>query len=198
LSYQRTLRIQKERIGAIIGKKGSIKEEIEKKCNISIEIDSEYGDIVLKSRNTNFVNILDLNKALEIVIAISKGFSPDRAFNLFKEDNSLEIIDLRDYVGKSPNSLSRVKSRLIGEKGKSRRTIEELTGSYISIYGHYIGIIGTSDQINLTLEAITRICSGRSHKNVYNFLQEIRRKAKIEKMKLWEESNNLTLSENQL
>jgi ribosomal RNA assembly protein len=198
LSYQRTLRIHKERIGAIIGKKGSIKEEIEKKCKISIEIDSEYGDIVLKSRNTNFLNILDLNKALEIVMAISKGFSPERAFNLFKEDNSLEIIDLRDHVGKSPNSLSRVKSRLIGEKGKSRRTLEELTGSYISIYGHYIGIIGTSDQINLTLEAITRICSGRSHKNVYNFLQEIRRKAKIEKMKLWEESNNLTPRENQL
>ncbi|HET8794567.1 MAG TPA: KH domain-containing protein, partial [Nitrososphaeraceae archaeon] len=182
MSYQRTLRIQKERIGAIIGKKGSVKEEIEKKCKISIVIDSEYGDVILKSNNTNFLNIMDLNKALEIVMAISKGFSPERAFNLFKEDNSLEIIDLRDYVGKSPNSLSRVKSRLIGEKGKSRRTIEELTGSYISIYGHYIGIIGTSDQINLTLEAITRICSGRSHKNVYNFLQEIRRKAKIEKM----------------
>lgn len=198
MSYQRTLRIQKERIGAIIGKKGSVKEEIEKKCKISIVIDSEYGDVILKSNNTNFLNIMDLNKALEIVMAISKGFSPERAFNLFKEDNSLEIIDLRDYVGKSPNSLSRVKSRLIGEKGKSRRTIEELTGSYISIYGHYIGIIGTSDQINLTLEAITRICSGRSHKNVYNFLQEIRRKAKIEKMKLWEESNNLTLRENQL
>jgi len=198
LSYQRTLRIQKERIGAIIGKKGSVKEEIEKKCKISIVIDSEYGDVILKSNNTNFLNIMDLNKALEIVMAISKGFSPERAFNLFKEDNSLEIIDLRDYVGKSPNSLSRVKSRLIGEKGKSRRTIEELTGSYISIYGHYIGIIGTSDQINLTLEAITKICSGRSHKNVYNFLQEIRRKAKIEKMKLWEESNNLTLRENQL
>ena len=198
MSYQRTLRIQKERIGAIIGKKGSIKEEIEKKCNISIEIDSEYGDVLLKSNNTNFFNIMDLNKALEIVTAIAKGFSPERAFNLFKQDNSLEIIDLRDYVGKSPNSLSRVKSRLIGEKGKSRRTIEELTGSDISIYGHHIGIIGSSDQINLTLEAVTRICSGRSHKNVYNFLQEVRRKAKIEKMKLWEESSNLTLRENQL
>ena len=43
-----------------------------------------------------------------------------------------------------------------------------------------------------------RICSGRSHKNVYNFLQEIRRKAKIEKMKLWEESNSISLKENQL
>jgi ribosomal RNA assembly protein len=153
---------------------------------------------MLKSRNTNPLDILDLNKALEIVMAISKGFSPERAFNLFNEENSLEVIDLRDYVGKSSNSLSRVKSRLIGEKGKSRRTIEELTGSYISIYGHHVGIIGSPDQINLTTEAITRLCSGRSHKNVYNFLQEIRRKAKIEKMKLWEESNNPSLKENQV
>jgi ribosomal RNA assembly protein len=198
LSYQRTIRIQKERIGAIIGKKGTIKGEIENKCNIDIEVDSEYGDVMLKSRNTNPLDILDLNKALEIVMAISKGFSPERAFNLFNEENNLEIIDLRDYVGKSSNSLSRVKSRLIGEKGKSRRTIEELTGSYISIYGHHVGIIGSADQINLTTEAIIRICSGRSHKNVYNFLQEIRRKAKIEKLKLWEDTNNIPIKENQL
>jgi ribosomal RNA assembly protein len=198
LSYQRTIRIQKERIGAIIGKKGTIKEEIENKCNIDIEVDSEYGDVMLKSRNTNPLDILDLNKALEIVMAISKGFSPERAFNLFNEENNLEIIDLRDYVGKSSNSLARVKSRLIGEKGKSRRTIEELTGSYISIYGHHVGIIGNAEQINLTTEAITRICSGRSHKNVYNFLQEIRRKAKIDRLKLWEDSENIPIGENQL
>jgi ribosomal RNA assembly protein len=186
LSYQRTLRIQKERIGAIIGKKGSIKDEIEKKCNIDIHVDSEDGDIILKSKSTDPLDILNINKGLEVILAISKGFSPERAFILFSEENNLEVVDLRDYVGKSVNSISRVKSRLIGEKGKSRKTIEELTGAYISIYGHNVGIIGTSEQIALTMEAITRICSGRSHKNVYNFLQEIRRKAKIEKLKLWE------------
>jgi len=186
LSYQRTLRIQKERIGAIIGKKGSIKDEIEKKCNIDILVDSEDGDVILKSKSTDPLDILNINKGLEVILAISKGFSPERAFILFSEDNILEVVDLRDYVGKSVNSISRVKSRLVGEKGKSRKTIEELTGAYISIYGHNVGIIGTSEQITLTMEAITRICSGRSHKNVYNFLQEIRRKAKIEKLKLWE------------
>jgi ribosomal RNA assembly protein len=186
LSYQRTLRIHKERIGVIIGKKGLIKNEIEKKCNIDIHVDSEHGDVILKAKSTDHLNILNINKGLEVILAISKGFSPERAFTLFMEENTLEVVDLREYVGKSANSLARVKSRLIGEKGKSRKTIEELTGSYISIYGHYVGIIGTSEQINLTTEAITRICSGRSHKNVYNFLQEIRRRAKIEKLKLWE------------
>ena len=186
MSNQRTLRIQKERIGAIIGKNGLIKEEIEKKCKIDIDIDSEYGDVILKSKSTDPLDILNINKGLEVILAISKGFFFFFLFILFTEENSLEVIDLRNYVGKSTNSLARVKSRLIGEKGKSRRTIEELAGSYISIYGHYVGIIGTSEQITLTTEAITRLCSGRSHKNVYNFLQEIRRKAKIDKLKLWE------------
>ena len=162
-----------------------MKSEIEKKCNVKIEIDSEYGDVEIKTKNQN-IDYLKLNKANQIITAISKGFSPERAFNLFKEDHTLEIIDLREYSGKSSNSLSRLKSRLIGERGKSRRTIEELAGSFISIYGHTVSIIGTSEQITLTTEAITRICIGKPHKNVYNFLQEIRRKTKIEKLKLWE------------
>lgn len=162
-----------------------MKSEIEKKCNVRIDVDSDYGDVEIKTISPN-VNYLEVNKAKQIIIAISKGFSPEKAFNLFKEDHTLEIIDLRDYSGKSSNALSRLKSRLIGERGKSRRTIEELSGSFISIYGHTVSIIGTSEQINLTTEAITRICIGKPHKNVYNFLQEIRRKAKIEKLKLWE------------
>ena len=185
MSYQRSTRIQKDRIGAIIGKKGSTKQEIQKKFNVEIEIDGDYGDITLKSKGDD-LNVLDINKAMEIITAISKGFSPERAFNLFNEDNILEVIDLRNFVGRSENGLSRIKSRLIGERGKSRKTIEELSGAYISIYGHTISLIGTAEQIRLASEAINMICSGRSHKIVYNFLQETRRKAKIEKMKLWE------------
>jgi rRNA processing protein Krr1/Pno1 len=98
MSYQRTLRIQKERIGAIIGKKGLIKDEIEKKCKIDIQVDSEYGDVVLKSKTTDPLDILNINKGLEVILAISKGFSPEKAFNLFTEENTLEIIDLREFV----------------------------------------------------------------------------------------------------
>ena len=187
MSYQRTLKVQKDRIGVIIGKKGVVKDEIQRRCKIEIKVDSNYGEILLRAKDSqDEPNLYSLNKAFEIITAISKGFSSDRAFDLFNESNMLLIIDLREYVGKSANALSRIKSRLIGEKGKSRRTIEELTGTYISIYGHNIGIIGNSEQINLTTTAITMICFGKSHKNVYNFLQEKRRRSKIEKLKLWE------------
>lgn len=185
MSYERNIRIPKDRVGAIIGKNGNTKEEIQKKFKIDIVIDSEYGDVTLSSQSNEY-NILDLNKAAEIVNAISKGFSPERAFDLFGENNILEIIDIRSFAGKSENKMIRIKSRLIGERGKSRRTIEELTGTYISVYGHNVSIIGLPEQINLAAKAINMLCLGKSHKVVYNFLQEIKRKAKLERMKLWE------------
>jgi ribosomal RNA assembly protein len=185
LNYQRNIRIPKDRVGAIIGRNGNTKEEIEKKFKIDIVIDSEYGDVTLSSQSNDY-DILDLNKAMEIVNAISKGFSPERAFELFSDENVFEIIDLRSFTGKSENKMIRIKSRIIGEHGKSRRTIEELTGTYISVYGHNVSIIGASEHINLAAKAINMICLGKSHKIVYNFLQEIKRKAKLERMKLWE------------
>ena len=89
-------------------------------------------------------------------------------------------------LGKSDNKMIRIKSRLIGERGKSRRTLEELTGTYISIYGHNVSIIGLPEQISLASKAINMLCIGKSHKVVYEFLQKIKRKSKLERMKLWE------------
>ena len=65
-------------------------------------------------------------KAIEIISAISKGFSPQRANLLLRdEDLIFQIIDLKEYAGKSSNTMDRIKGRIIGQAGKSRRTIEE-------------------------------------------------------------------------
>ena len=127
-------------------------------------------------------------KAIEIISAISKGFSPGRACRLLSED-LLQLIDIRDYAGKSTNSIQRIKGRIIGKAGKSRKTIEELTGAYISVYGHTVGLIGSFQELKMATEAITMISKGSSHKSVYNMLQVARRKAKFDKMKLWEENS---------
>jgi ribosomal RNA assembly protein len=99
---------------------------------------------------------------------------------LLGEEEVLQLIDLRDYAGKSPNSLSRIKGRIIGEAGKSRKTIEDLSGTYISVYGHTVAIIGTFEEIKLATEAVTMLSKGRSHANVYNMLQEAKRKSKLD------------------
>jgi ribosomal RNA assembly protein len=85
--------------------------------------------------------------------------------------------------------MERIKGRIIGEEGKSRRTIEDLTDTYISVYGHSVGLIGKSDQIKIASDAVTMLSKGKSHKTVYNMLQEARRKAKMDRMRLWEDNN---------
>lgn len=187
MSFEQIIKIPEARIGVIIGKNGRVKEEIEQKCNVIIEIDSESGDARVSSGSSPLTKSEPF-KAIEIISAISKGFSPERAYRLLAED-ILQLIDIRDYAGKSANSIQRIKGRIIGKGGKSRKTIEELTGVNISVYGHTIGLIGSFEEIKIAMEAVSMISKGSSHKIVYNMLQEARRKAKLDKMKLWEENS---------
>ena len=121
---------------------------------------------------------------MEIVSAISRGFSPERSYRLLAEDVILQIVDLNEYVGRSHNQIARLKGRIIGE-GENRKTIENLTGTNISIYGHTVGIIGGNfEDIKLASDAILHLIKGSSHKTVYNFLQDKRRRTKIDKLYL--------------
>ena len=190
--FQQVIKIPNDRIGVIIGKNGKVKTEIQDKCNVIIEVDSENGNAIISSTSKPIIE-MEPFKAVEIVSAIAKGFSPERAYRLLGEEEVLQLVDLRDYAGKSANSLSRIKGRIIGEAGKSRKTIEEISGVYISVYGHTVGLIGTFEEIKLATEAVIMLSKGRSHANVYNMLQEAKRKSKLDRMRLWENDTTLRL-----
>lgn len=183
--FEQVVKIPDDRIGVIIGKNGKVKTEIQDKCGVAIDIDSENGNAIISSTSKPIIE-MEPFKAVEIVSAIAKGFSPERAYRLLGEEEVLQLVDLRDYAGKSANSLSRIKGRIIGESGKSRKTIEDISGALISVYGHTVGLIGTFEEIKLATEAVTMLSKGRSHASVYNMLQEAKRKSKLDRMRLWE------------
>lgn len=187
MSFQHTLKIPKDRIGAIIGKRGKVKQQIEKKCGVEIEIDSESGDATITGNRP--VEQMEAFRAVEVITAISRGFSPERAYRLFEDEEILfQQVDLHDYVGRSPNALERIKGRIIGEGGKARRMIEELSGAHVSVYGHMVGVIGKFHEVKLATDSIAMLAKGSMHKSVYNMLQEARRRDKMDRMRLWEDS----------
>jgi ribosomal RNA assembly protein len=185
--YEKTILIPLDRVGVLIGKSGSVKSKIEQICSVTLLIDSQTGEIIIRGTG-NIENMIPF-KAEEIVMAIGRGFSADKALQLLEGENSLHIIDLREFVGKSSSQIGRIKARIIGEGGRVRKNVEELSGASVCVYGHTVAIIGEGKQLRSAVNAITSLSNGSTHGKVYNDLQESRRRQKIERLQLWEGEN---------
>ena len=181
------IKIPLQRVGVLIGPSGTTKKTIENRLSVLLDIDGESGSVWITPQNTNN-DPFALFRTRDIVLAIGRGFVPDKAFRLFHDEVYLGVIDLRDIFGKSDSDISRVKSRVIGKKGRTRQQIEELSGTVLSIYGHTIMMIGNQSQVDVAREAVQRFIRGDQHKSVYEFLQRKRRELKFEETKLWQET----------
>ncbi len=169
------LPINPERVAVIIGKGGEVKKRIEALTRTEIDVDTKQGVIRIRGETLD-----DVMTASNIIKAINLGFSPEKAFALLDRDMNLHVIDLYTYMKKkSENHLKRIMGRIIGEKGKAKRIIEETTETQISIYRNFVAIIGTFEGIYLADEAIKLLIKGKPHKVVYEYLYNARSQGRI-------------------
>jgi ribosomal RNA assembly protein len=180
------VRIPKERVGVLIGPEGKVKRDIEERLMVELQIESEAGGVnILLNEKAQDPTILF--RAKDVVTAIGRGFSPEQAFRLIRNEDALfDFIDLRTIFDRSESDIRRVKSRIIGMNGKTRRTIEDLTEADVVVYGHTVGLIGTFEQVDAARNAVQMIIQGSQHHTVYSYLQKKRREIKKEKLELWE------------
>lgn len=172
-----------ERIGVVIGPNGSVKERLEKETGTKITIDSNSGIVYIEPRGE--IRPENLLKAKEIVRALSIGFTPEEAFRLIDDDEILIVINLKEILG-DVNHIRRVKSRIIGEEGRTRKIIEETTGAVVVVGEHDVGIIGDYEQAAIAEQAIRMLIEGKPHAVVYSFLEREARKLKRKRMtNLW-------------
>ncbi len=175
-----------DRLGVLIGKEGSTKSKVENAFNARLLIQSESGvvEIVPREDSDDPTSIL---RARDVVVAIARGFSPERALSLVDDDIVLDIIDLRETFGRNDRDIARLNGRVIGREGKIRRLIEEMTGAKVSVYGHTISIVGEYEKVNAAREAIEMLLKGKQHSSVYKLLRKIRSESKKrETLELWE------------
>lgn len=161
-----TIKIPNSRIAVLIGKNGSVKRKIEKELGVKLSINEEV------SIKGDALNVMD---AGNIVKAIGRGFAPEKALELLNENITFSIIEL----SKDDKKLKRLKSRIIGEDGRARKNLENLTDTYISVFGKTVGVIGTYEDVKDLSEAIEMFIKGFSHRAIYAFLekQRVKRKA---------------------
>lgn len=171
-NYEYQLKIPKERLGVLIGTDGEIKKKIEEETHTEIRVDSREGEVSVSGTDA-----LTLLTAREIIKAIARGFNPDIAMLLLKHDYGLEILSIKDYA-KTSNDEIRLKGRVIGKEGKSRRIIETITECYISVYGKTLSIIGESENLAVARKAVDSLLKGSPHSRVFRWLEMQRKQLK--------------------
>jgi ribosomal RNA assembly protein len=180
------VRVPRERVGVLVGPEGRVKQFIEERLMVELRVESESGGVTIVLRG-DAVDPSLLLRAKDVVTAVGRGFAPERAFRLIRnEDNIFDVIDLRLVFGRSESDIKRVKGRIIGANGKTRNLIEELSEADVVVYGHTVGFIGTFEQVDVARNAVQMLISGSQHHTVYKYLQRKRSDFKKQRLQLWE------------
>jgi ribosomal RNA assembly protein len=171
------VRVPKERLGALIGPDGSVKRKIEERSGCPLMIDSKSGDVTVTDGEHPE---LQLN-ARNVVSAIGAGFSPEKAFKLFDNDYYYFAYDIRDFSGKDHKDIQRVRARIIGSEGRTRKLVEELAEVEVSVYDNTVAIIGDLMALDIARRAIELLLEGSEHAAVYHYLENKRKDLKFAK-----------------
>ncbi|MFH1054795.1 MAG: KH domain-containing protein [Candidatus Altiarchaeota archaeon] len=157
------VKIPAERVSVLIGSQGSTKTLVEgrTKCSISIA----DGEVTVEGEP------LEEWVGKDVVHAIGRGFNPEKALMLLKDGFVLDFVEIGDFAD-TPNSRERLKGRIIGESGRTRKFIERTTGAMVCVYGKTVGFIGSFDSVALAKEATGRLLTGSRHASVYRFLEK--------------------------
>ena len=168
------VKIPQDRIGVLIGAGGETMREIEQRAEVRLDIDSEEGSVRIERVGDPVVGL----KGPDVVKAIGRGFAPEDAMRLLEDDMMLfDVIDI-GAAARNKNDLQRHKGRLIGENGRTRELMEELTGASVTIYCSTLGVIGGPQQVETVREAAEMLLDGAPHGSVYSFLERRRNELK--------------------
>jgi ribosomal RNA assembly protein len=149
--------IPHEKVKKLIEKKEIIRK-VEKLCRCKIKVDDEDDFIEVKGEPYD-------------------GFDIDIASKLSDIDYYFSSIDLGQIIS-SDKRIKQVKARVIGEEGRTKIYIENVSGAKISIYGDTVSFIGRIEEINEAETAVKTLIEGGTHRLAYARMEAAHRKNK--------------------
>ncbi|MFP4117007.1 MAG: hypothetical protein ACLFQ8_03150 [Candidatus Aenigmatarchaeota archaeon] len=139
------------------------KDKIERKSDTDITINGL--DVSVEGE------AVDVLKARNIMDALFEGFTLDESFKLLNEKNQLKVVRLKDFAS-SGMSVEKLKGRIIGEGGRTKRLIEELAKVSLSVHGKNVSMIGNAREVSAATKAVQMLVNGKPHNKVYRYLEQ--------------------------
>jgi ribosomal RNA assembly protein len=153
------VKIPMNRIGALIGQNGQDKKNLEEITLAKINVDSNTGEVTLRRAESDaFV----FYRLAQLIKAIGRGFSPEKAKLLLDESNYFEIIELKEKGLKTEKQMANKRGRVIGAHGTVKKFLEDTLDCHVAIQGKTIAIIGPESKIAIAYNAIEDLIEGSS------------------------------------
>lgn len=108
--------------------------------------------------------------ALKVVGALDFGFPFSVALLIKERDYMFEVISIKEHTKKK--NLERIRGRIIGTKGKTLKTLSELTKCYFEIKDNKVGIVGDPEYVQNAQNGIISLIKGAKQSNVYSSLEK--------------------------
>lgn len=172
------VKVPMDRIPMLIGREGHIKKEIERLGGVGLTVDSASGNVLIDQKG----DALKATLSMSAIQAIARGFNPEVAISLFEDYSQLVVISLREFAKPGSRRIGEIRGRIIGRNGKTRRVIEDITSTHISVYGDTVSIIGDYVSIQYSREAVEMIISGKKQRSVYQYLEKKSKELRFKKM----------------
>lgn len=151
-------------------KTGNAKKTVENQTNAKISIDDNAKTVCV--HHSDSVKELDAKRVVE---AVANGFNTERALKLSRDPTShFSTINIRNMT-RNKKEFKRQKGRIIGENGKTKEIISELTGVMIEIYREKVSIIGSDRDVRKARDAVMSLIRGKPHQDVYRSLEEYKK-----------------------
>jgi len=71
------------------------------------------------------------------------SFNPEKAYQLLEMDYYLEVVDIRDYIGRSKKRLGTVRGRLIGKEGETQSDLRP--SGWVMVNGQRVFVVSEGD-----------------------------------------------------
>ncbi len=143
------------------------------------KLESEL-DVKITNKGKNLFIDGDAEKeytAIEVMKAINLGFSIEKALLLKRENIILQSLNIKDITKR--HDLERVRARIIGTKGKTLKTLNNITNCEFSLKDNKIGIIGGAEEIEDAIQATTSLVQGSKQGNVYSRVEREKKRKRL-------------------
>ena len=145
------------------------KKLLEKELNVEI---SNKGKFFFVNGNAENEYL-----ALEILDAVSIGFSVDKALLLKEENMMFQNINIKDLTKR--HDLDIVRGRIIGSDGRTLKTLKILTKCELALNNNEIGIIGNANEVHDAVQAVSSLVRGSKQGNIYSRLERKRKEKRL-------------------